>query len=74
MFQKQYTFVRQNAARLGAGTLALASGVAMAEGTDNGTAILTKVNDAMTTGASIATAVVLGLFAIWAIKLLWRAK
>lgn len=36
--------------------------------------IIAKVDGAMTSGAAIASAVVLGLFAIWAIKLLWRAK
>lgn len=36
--------------------------------------ITDKVDEAMTGGLAIAGAVVVGLFAIWAVKLLWRAK
>lgn len=39
-----------------------------------GAEIVTSVKAALASGASIATAVVLGLFAIWGIKLLWRSK
>ena len=41
---------------------------------DTGEEIVTSVKAALASGASIATAVVLGLFAIWGIKLLWRSK
>lgn len=36
--------------------------------------IVKEVEGSLDSGASIATAVVLGLFAIWGIKLLWRSK
>lgn len=41
---------------------------------NTGAEIVTSVQAALASGASIATAVVLGLFAIWGIKLLWRSK
>jgi hypothetical protein len=36
--------------------------------------ITAKVTQAMSSGEAIALAIVLGLFAIFAIKMLWRAK
>lgn len=56
-----------------AGALALSS-AALAQSTDHGAAIVTKVESAFTNGELIAAAVVMGLFAIFAIKLLWRSK
>ena len=58
---------------VGAGAL-LASAAAFAQATDPGAVILDKVNTGFTTAEEIATAVVLGLFGIWAIKLLFRGK
>lgn len=56
-----------------AGSLVLST-VALAQSTDHGAAIVTKVESAFTNGELIAAAVVMGLFAIFAIKLLWRSK
>ncbi|AVO48123.1 hypothetical protein C6568_01765 [Melaminivora suipulveris] len=75
-----FNTVRKYGARVGTGALALiGSGVALAQegggaGGNAGAQILTKVNEAMSAGEQIAVAVVLGLFAMWAIKLLWRGK
>lgn len=70
-----FNTVRKYGARVGAGALALVgTGAAMAQAVGPGAQIVTSVENAMETGQSIAVAVVLGLFAIWAIKLLWRAK
>lgn len=60
-----------------ASVVALAAAGASAQAQDAGSMgaqIVTKVEGAMTQGELIAGAVVLGLFAIWAIKLLFRAK
>lgn len=60
-----------------ASVLALAGAGASAHAEDPatmGAQIVTKVESAMSQGELIAGAVVLGLFAIWAIKLLFRAK
>jgi len=67
---------RRFASRAAAVALALAgSAAAMAQEAESaGTQILAKVNAGLSTGQEIAIAVVLGLFAIWAIKLLWRSK
>lgn len=55
--------------------LAVVGSSAMAEDAGTmGAQIVAKVEAAMTQGELIAGAVVLGLFAIWAIKLLFRAK
>lgn len=64
-------------AKTAAGALILSAATAPAfaqEAGDTGAEIVTSVKAALTSGASIATAVVLGLFAIWGIKLLWRSK
>ncbi len=58
----------------GALVLSAATSPAFAEAGDTGAEIVTSVKAALASGASIATAVVLGLFAIWGIKLLWRSK
>lgn len=69
-----FNIVRKYGSRVGAGVLTLAgSGLAMAQ-SNPGSEIVSKVESAMSAGESIAAAVVLGFFAIWAIKLLWRAK
>lgn len=64
-------------AKTAAGALVLSAATAPAfaqEAGGTGAEIVTSVKAALTSGASIATAVVLGLFAIWGIKLLWRSK
>lgn len=63
-------------AKTAAGALVLSAvtSPAFAQQADTGAEIVTKVKETLTSGASIATAVVLGLFAIWGIKLLWRSK
>lgn len=68
--------VRKYGAKVGAASGALAlSGAAMAQEADGTAAqIVTAVKAAFTAGELIAGAVVLGLFAIYAIKLLWRSK
>ncbi len=71
MFQKLKE--KATAAKIAGGALVL-SGVSSPAFADDAADIVAKVDGAMTSGASIASAVVLGLFAIWAIKLLWRAK
>ncbi|MFT4243636.1 MAG: hypothetical protein QM569_15295 [Acidovorax sp.] len=70
------TQTRRFAAKASAGALALAgSATAMAQDAGStGAQILAKVNEGLGTGEQIAVAVVLGFFAIWAIKLLWRSK
>lgn len=72
MFQK----IRTAGAKLAAvPALALVTvGSAFAEETDHVAAITTKVTNSMEGAAGIAGVVVLGLFSIWAIKLLWRGK
>lgn len=63
-------------AKTAAGALVLSAMTSpvMAQSTDPGAEIVEKVESTLASGASIATAVVLGLFAIWGIKLLWRSK
>lgn len=56
-----------------AGSLALST-VALAQSTDHGADIVAKVGAGFTQGEKIAAAVVLGLFAIYVIKLLWKSK
>lgn len=75
MFQKTRSMARKYGVRIAAAPAALLVGFSAhaAEG-DAGAQILAKVTESMTSGAGIATAIVLGLFAIWAIKLLWRSK
>lgn len=74
MFQtiKEKAFNAKTAA--GALVLSAATSPAFAQSADTGAEIVTSVKAALASGASIATAVVLGLFAIWGIKLLWRSK
>lgn len=74
MFQtiKQKAFNAKTAA--GALVLSAMASPVMAQSADPGAEIVTKVESTLTSGAAIATAVVLGLFAIWGIKLLWRSK
>lgn len=57
----------------GAGALML-SGLAAAQSTGPADTIVAKVEEAFGKGELIAAAVVLGLFTIFAIKLLWRSK
>lgn len=74
MYEKTLNNVRKYGAKAAtaAGALVL-SGVAAAQSTQ-ADAIVTKVEDAFSKGELIAGAVVLGLFTIFAIKLLWRSK
>lgn len=66
--------VRKYGNKLGAAAGALAlSGLAAAQSTTADT-IVANVEEAFSNGELIAAAVVLGLFAIYAIKLLWRSK
>ena len=74
MFQKTRSIAAQYGAKIAAPAVLLLPFAARAEGEDAGAQILAKVTSSMTSGAGIATAIVLGLFAIWAIKLLWRSK
>ncbi len=66
----------KNVKRFGFGGAALLPVLAKAQTTPSTTVtqITEKVTEAMTQGETIAGAIVLGLFAIFAIKLLWRAK
>lgn len=75
MFAKTRSMARKYGARIAAAPAALLVGFSAqaAEG-DALAQITAKVNEAMTSGATIATAIVIGLFVIWAIKLLWRSK
>ena len=75
MFAKTRSMARKYGARIAAAPAALLVGFSAhaAEG-DGVTEILAQVNQAMTSGKSIATAIVIGFFVIWAIKLLWRSK
>lgn len=67
--------VRKYGNKVGAAAGALVlSTAAMAQATDHGAAIVKKVEDGFSQGELIAAAVVLGLFAIFCIKLLWRSK
>ena len=75
MFEKTRVMARKYGARLvAAPAAAMASFGAFAQSTGPGEDILTKVTGGMTQGEKIASAVVLGLFAIWVVKLLWRSK
>lgn len=48
--------------------------LAQAQADPIATQIQNKVTESMTAGEALAGAIVLGLFAIFAVKLLWRAK
>lgn len=74
MFQtiKEKAFNAKTA--VGGALLTAVTAPAFAQSADTGAEIVTSVKAALASGASIATAVVLGLFAIWGIKLLWRSK
>lgn len=66
--------VRKYGNKLGAAAGALVlSSAAMAQSNTADT-IVANVEEAFSNGELIAAAVVLGLFAIYAIKLLWRSK
>jgi len=76
MFQKTLNVARKYGSKAAAGTgaLVLAGAASAQEAATAGATILSQVEGAMETGAGIATAVVLGLFVIFGIKLLWRSK
>lgn len=75
MFANTISVARKYGAKVVApAALVLLPFAARAADGDDAAAIVTKVTAAMTSGAGIASAIVLGLFAIWAIKLLWRSK
>ncbi|MFN4035663.1 hypothetical protein [Comamonas aquatica] len=66
--------VRKYGNKLGAAAGALVlSSAAMAQSTTADT-VVANLEQAFSNGELIAAAVVLGLFAIYAIKLLWRSK
>jgi len=75
MFQKTRNIVakygRQAAVATGS---ALATAAAIAQTAPVGEQIKTKVEGSMSQGEMIAGVVVLGLFAIWAVKILWKSK
>ena len=67
--------VRKYGNKVGAAAGALVlSTAAMAQSVDHSQDIIDKVNASMSKGELIAAAVVLGLFSIWAIKLLLKGK
>lgn len=74
MFQKIKDVAINAKTAAGTAVLYAVTSPAFAQEPDTAAEIVTKVKAALTSGASIATAVVLGLFAIWGIKLLWRSK
>lgn len=66
--------VRKYGNKVGTGIGALAlSGLAAAQSNTADT-VVANLEEAFSNGELIAAAVVLGLFAIYAIKLLWRSK
>lgn len=73
MFEKTRTMAAKYGAKIAAPAVLLLPFAARAED-DTAAQIKTAVGAAMTSGAGISTVIVLGLFAIWAIKLLWRSK
>ncbi|MDH1765920.1 hypothetical protein N5D37_09580 [Comamonas aquatica] len=74
MFASTRNACRKYGAKVGTGIGALAlSGLAAAQSSTADT-IVANVEQAFSNGELIAAAVVLGLFAIYAIKLLWRSK
>lgn len=74
MFASTRNACRKYGAKVGTGMGALAlSGLAAAQSNTADT-IVANVEEAFSKGELIAAAVVLGLFAIYAIKLLWRSK
>lgn len=75
MIASTFNACRKYGAKVGTGMGALAlSGLAAAQSTSTADTIVTKVEEAFSKGELIAGAVVLGLFTIFAIKLLWRSK
>lgn len=74
MIASTFNACRKYGAKVGTGMGALAlSGLAAAQSNTADT-IVANVEEAFSKGELIAAAVVLGLFAIYAIKLLWRSK
>lgn len=74
MIASTFNAARKYGAKVGTGMGALAlSGLAAAQSNTADT-IVANVEEAFSKGELIAAAVVLGLFAIYAIKLLWRSK
>ncbi|MEZ2738878.1 hypothetical protein [Comamonas jiangduensis] len=67
--------VRKYGNKVGAAAGALAlSTAAMAQSVPMSEQIVAKVTDSFTTGELVAGTVVLGLFSLWAIKLLLKSK
>lgn len=67
--------VRKYGNKVGAAAGALAlSTAAMAQSVPMSEQIVQKVTDSFTTGELVAGTVVLGLFSLWAIKLLLKSK
>lgn len=74
MYSKTLGIARKYGAKAATAAGALVvSGMAAAQST-HGADIVAKVESSFTQGELIAGTVVLGFFAIWAIKLLWKAK
>lgn len=75
MIASTFNAARKYGAKVGTGMGALAlSGLASAQSSSTADTIVANVEEAFSKGELIAAAVVLGLFAIYAIKLLWRSK
>lgn len=73
MFSQSVNVVREYGAKLALAPALVLPMLASAQTTPVQD-ITAKVDEAMSGGLAIAGAVVVGLFAIWAVKLLWRAK
>lgn len=75
MFQKTRSVAVKYGARIAAVPVVfLASAAAHAAGEGTGASVVQKVTEGMTQGELITTTVVLGIFAMWCIKLLLKAK
>ena len=75
MFSNTMGIARKYGAKAATAAGALVvSGMAAAQSTSMGEQIQAKVTASFTQGELIAGGVVLGLFTLWAIKLLWKAK
>lgn len=74
MFAKTRAVAAKYGVKVAVAGSALMASAAFAQEADPGAQILAEVKKSMTSGAGIATTVVLGFFAIWAIKVLWKSK
>ena len=75
MFEKTRAFVRTQGAKLALAPVALVTLPALAQEDPSASEqVLSAVNGGFDSAQEIAVAIVIGLFAIYAIKLMWRAK